>query len=182
MEGCCQYYPRAGIGGISKSEAEWNFNTFLFRRLEVLLDRSWEKESITWTGLTWWDPLPCGQDFVVQVHLSSALVSFNLYFSPGYKISSTAPPFSCSLDSLQPSHSKAVLVAFGALPFALASPEPLHLLFIGRSLHPCQPFSRVLPVCLLNISRLCFPPNPFKFTPTLLSAMCSSCWLSNASG
>jgi len=38
-----------------------------WRRLEVLLDRSWEKESITWTGLTWWDPLPCGQDFVVQV-------------------------------------------------------------------------------------------------------------------
>jgi len=38
-----------------------------WRKLEVLLDRSWEKESITWNGLTWWDPLPCGRDFVVQV-------------------------------------------------------------------------------------------------------------------
>ena len=38
-----------------------------YRKLEVLLDRSWEKESITWNGLTWWDPLPCGRDFVVQV-------------------------------------------------------------------------------------------------------------------
>ena len=67
-EGCCQCYPRAGIGGIY-SLTEWSLMMLLLRRLEVLLDRSWEKESITWTGLTWWDPLPCGQDFVVQVHL-----------------------------------------------------------------------------------------------------------------
>ena len=53
----------------------------LLRRLEVLLDRSWEKESITWTGLTWWDPLPCGQDFVVQVQLSLGYTSFAFYSS-----------------------------------------------------------------------------------------------------
>ena len=74
-EGCCQCYPRAGIGGIY-SLAEWSLMILLLRRLEVLLDRSWEKESITWTGLTWWDPLPCGQDFVVQVRLIWTISGF----------------------------------------------------------------------------------------------------------
>ena len=74
-EGCCRCYPRARIGGID-SMAEWSLMMLFPRRLEVLLDRSWEKESITWTGLTWWDPLPCGQKFVVQVHLVWTTVSY----------------------------------------------------------------------------------------------------------
>ena len=60
-------------------------------RLEVVLDRSWETQSVTWAGgahltpddtpgatcppgapahlpgLTWWDPLPCGQELLGQV-------------------------------------------------------------------------------------------------------------------
>ena len=104
----------------------------VFRRLEVLLDRSWEKESITWTGLTWWDPLPCGQDFVVQVQLSSALISYtihpiysrftlNFFPSLGYKVSSTLTPFSCPVASLQSSHSEVTFFSFDTFPFTLAS-------------------------------------------------------------
>ena len=133
---------------------------FSLRRLEVLLDRSWEKESITWTSLTWWDPLPCGQDFVVQVQLSTA-VAFALFFLPGHEISSSAPPFPCSINSLQPSYPKTVHASFGALTFALASPEPLCQFFVERSLWSREPLSRVVSICLLNISRLCFPSNPF---------------------
>jgi len=35
-----------------------------FGRLEVVLDRSWEVQPVTWSSLTWWDPLPCGQDLL----------------------------------------------------------------------------------------------------------------------
>ena len=31
-----------------------------YGRLEVVLDRSWETRPVTWSNLTWWDPLPCG--------------------------------------------------------------------------------------------------------------------------
>ena len=85
--------------------AEWSLMILFLRRLEVLLDRSWEKESITWTGLTWWDPLPCGQDFVVQVLLVwttrfHKMKEYIYFFSPGDEVSATAPPFSCFLASL----------------------------------------------------------------------------------
>jgi len=29
-----------------------------------VLDRSWEVQPVTWSSLTWWDPLPCGQDLL----------------------------------------------------------------------------------------------------------------------
>ena len=35
--------------------------------MEVVLDRSWEVQSITWSNLTWWDPLPCGQELLSSI-------------------------------------------------------------------------------------------------------------------
>jgi len=42
-------------------------------RLEVVLDRSWEVQSITWSNLTWWDPLPCGQELLASIKTSDPL-------------------------------------------------------------------------------------------------------------
>ena len=42
-------------------------------RLEVVLDRSWEVQSITWSNLTWWDPLPCGQELLSSIKTSDPL-------------------------------------------------------------------------------------------------------------
>jgi len=43
-------------------------------RLEVaVLDRSWEVQSITWNNLTWWDPLPCGQELLASIKTSDPL-------------------------------------------------------------------------------------------------------------
>ena len=42
-------------------------------RLEVMLDRSWEVQSITWSNLTWWDPLPCGQELLSTIKTSDPL-------------------------------------------------------------------------------------------------------------
>lgn len=38
-------------------------------RLEWVLDRSWEVQPVTWSQLTWWDPLPCGQ--LLLAHLAA---------------------------------------------------------------------------------------------------------------
>ena len=35
-----------------------------FGRLDVVLDRSWEVQPVTWGALTWWDPLPCGKELI----------------------------------------------------------------------------------------------------------------------
>ena len=42
-------------------------------RLEVMLDRSWEVQSVTWGNLTWWDPLPCGQELIKMVNTTDPL-------------------------------------------------------------------------------------------------------------
>ena len=44
-----------------------------FGRLEVVLDRSWETRPVTWSNLTWWDPLPCGLDLVTSLRSSEPL-------------------------------------------------------------------------------------------------------------
>ena len=33
-----------------------------------MLDRSWEVQPVTWSQLTWWDPVPCGQHLLLQIH------------------------------------------------------------------------------------------------------------------
>eukprot|EP00092_Neocalanus_flemingeri_P033339 GFUD01036254.1.p1 GENE.GFUD01036254.1~~GFUD01036254.1.p1 ORF type:complete len:225 (-),score=56.04 GFUD01036254.1:128-802(-) len=42
-------------------------------RLEVVLDRSWEVQSVTWSNLTWWDPLPCGQELMSMINTTDPL-------------------------------------------------------------------------------------------------------------
>jgi len=49
------------------------FSGSLCGRLEVVLDRSWETQSVTWSQLTWWDPLPCGAELVSLVTSPSPL-------------------------------------------------------------------------------------------------------------
>lgn len=36
-------------------------------RLELALDRSWELEPNTWSSMTWWDPVPCGDSLFSSV-------------------------------------------------------------------------------------------------------------------
>jgi hypothetical protein len=38
-----------------------------FGRLDVVLDRSWEVQSVTWSALTWWDPIPCGKELIASL-------------------------------------------------------------------------------------------------------------------
>lgn len=38
-----------------------------FGRLDVVLDRSWEVQPVTWAALTWWDPLPCGKELIASL-------------------------------------------------------------------------------------------------------------------
>ena len=38
-----------------------------FGRLDVVLDRSWEVQPVTWSALTWWDPLPCGKELIASL-------------------------------------------------------------------------------------------------------------------
>jgi len=42
-------------------------------RLEIVLDRSWEVQSVTWSSLTWWDPLPCGQELMSIINNTDPL-------------------------------------------------------------------------------------------------------------
>ena len=44
-----------------------------YGRLEVVLDRSWETRPVTWSNLTWWDPLPCGLDLVSSLKSTEPL-------------------------------------------------------------------------------------------------------------
>ena len=44
-----------------------------FGRLEVVLDRSWETRPVTWSNLTWWDPIPCGGDLMSSLRSSEPL-------------------------------------------------------------------------------------------------------------
>jgi len=39
-----------------------------FGRLDMVLDRSWEVQPVTWSSLTWWDRLPCGQDLLASLN------------------------------------------------------------------------------------------------------------------
>jgi hypothetical protein len=43
-------------------------------RLDYVLDRSWEVEPVTWSQLTWWDPLPCGQLLLAHLHQAAPLL------------------------------------------------------------------------------------------------------------
>jgi len=73
----------------------------------VVLDRSWETQSVTWSQLTWWDPLPCGAELVSLV---------------------TSP---CPLPLPSPSHS-----LMGHPPSPNRSLPPTHLNFRSRSSTP----------------------------------------------
>jgi len=77
-------------------------------RLEVVLDRSWEVQSITWSNLTWWDPLPCGQELLSSIktsdplpHPSPALSLLGHPPTPGRKL----PPTHLSFRSMSASPS-----------------------------------------------------------------------------
>ena len=39
----------------------------------MVLDRSWEVQSVTWSNLTWWDPLPCGQELLYMINTSDQI-------------------------------------------------------------------------------------------------------------
>jgi hypothetical protein len=57
-------------------------------RLESVLDRSWEVQPVTWSQLTWWDPIPCGQ--LLMGHLQQE--EFSLYFpSPALSMLNNPP-------------------------------------------------------------------------------------------
>jgi len=128
-----------------------------WRKLEVLLDRSWEKESITWNGLTWWDPLPCGRDFVVQVAR---------YLQP----SLPSPALSLLGNPPSPQMPKSSLESY---PARLQT-KNLCFVFPDGKLVPLQRLARVLPVCVLHVSRLRLPSIPIKFASIAKSARCST--------
>ena len=57
-------------------------------RLEVVLDRSWEVQPVTWAALTWWDPLPCGPQLLAQLHNPDPLP----FPSPALSVVGHPPP------------------------------------------------------------------------------------------
>jgi hypothetical protein len=58
------------------------------RRLDTVLDRSWEVQPVTWSQLTWWDPMPCGQ--ILMSHLHHDEFSFYLP-SPAFSMHNNPP-------------------------------------------------------------------------------------------
>ena len=91
-------------------------------RLEVVLDRSWETQCVTWSNLTWWDPLPCGQQLVAQVTtpnvpppLPSPALSLRCHPpSPRHRLLPNRL-------SLPASHSRALSSSFSASPYSCSS-------------------------------------------------------------
>ena len=105
-------------------------------RLETVLDRSWETQSVTWTGLTWWDPLPCGSELLSQVtrpHLPLPLLSPSLSLlchppSPQYQDISSQSSISSSPTPVHSSYSSSPL----AWPLPL-SPDSYNSVFLPNS-------------------------------------------------
>lgn len=128
-----------------------------WRRLEVLLDRSWEKESITWTSLTWWDPLPCGQDFVVQVtrYLHPPLPSPALSILCNPPTPKLSTPHSARLPSRLQVRSLSASFSLNEA-FGLANPSPESY----QSVFSTSP-------------DYAFPPTPSSSSPPLLSQPCA---------
>jgi len=80
-------------------------------RLEAVLDRSWEIEPVTWSQLTWWDPIPCGQLLVSQLHQEDLPYPFP---SPALSML-TNPPTPHRRRKMAPTH----------LSFRSSSPSPI---------------------------------------------------------
>lgn len=57
-------------------------------RLDTVLDRSWEVQPVTWSQLTWWDPMPCGQILMSHLHHDE----FSIYLpSPAFSMHNNPP-------------------------------------------------------------------------------------------
>jgi len=57
-------------------------------RLDLVLDRSWEVQPVTWSQLTWWDPIPCGQILMSHLHRDE----FGMYLpSPAFSMHNNPP-------------------------------------------------------------------------------------------
>jgi len=77
----------------------WYFKTFFrefqlkkgykicYPRLESVLDRSWEIQPVTWSQLTWWDPVPCGQSLLLQIYRED----LSIYPSPALSMLNNPP-------------------------------------------------------------------------------------------
>lgn len=84
---------------------------FLPGRLEAVLDRSWEIQPVTWSQLTWWDPIPCGQRLISQIQKEDIPYPFP---SPALSML-TNPPTPHRRRKMHPTH----------LSFRSSSPSPI---------------------------------------------------------
>jgi len=77
-------------------------------RLEAVLDRSWELQSVTWASLTWWDRMPCGKELLSSLgrpHLPACLPSpaLSVVCQPPTPRRQLFPPHQLSFPSLSAS-------------------------------------------------------------------------------
>ena len=154
-------------------------------RLEVVLDRSWEVQSITWSNLTWWDPLPCGQELLTRIktsdplpHPSPALSLLGHPPTPGRKL----PPTHLSFRSMSaspspiptranPPYSYEDPVSFSSSPLAWPlppSPDSYNSVFLhsSESSSPSYPFP-CTPSSISPTQYICSSPFNIQPGPTV---------------
>jgi len=144
-------------------------------RLEVVLDRSWEVQSITWSNLTWWDPLPCGQELLSSIktsdpvpHPSPALSLLGHPPTPGRKL----PPTHLSFRSMSASPSP--IPTRTIPPYSFGDPRSYSSSPLAWPLPPSpDSYNSVF----LHSSDSSSPSYPFPCTPSSISPtqyICSS--------
>jgi len=120
-------------------------------RLDTVLDRSWEVQPVTWSQLTWWDPMPCGQILMSHLHHDE----FSLYLpSPAFSMHNN-PPTPQKRRKMQPTQ----------LDFQPASSSPID---VQNQLRRSSLLSNSSLVS--NCSPLAWPlpPSPDSFTSVFL--------------
>nr|AQS22639.1 hypothetical protein [Pseudodiaptomus poplesia] len=64
----------------------------LGRSLDLILDRSWEVHPVTWSQLTWWDPIPGGEALLSHLVCPSPSISSSCISCSRSLSTSASPP------------------------------------------------------------------------------------------
>jgi len=119
-------------------------------RLEAVLDRSWEVEPVTWSQLTWWDPIPCGQSLLYQIQREDLPFHFP---SPALSML-TNPSTPHRRRKMPPTH----------LSFQSSSPSPIPMRRPSYSCSNASPLAWPLPPSP-DSGSVFLPASPEAMTP-----------------
>ena len=133
-----------------------------------MLDRSWEVQPVTWSQLTWWDPLPCGQLLLAHLGKSaSGVCGGPLFPSPAVSMRPNPPT---PHRRLPPTHLNFNNVGGGGssssspIPFtrrrSVATVASYLSLSSSSSMSNCSPLAVPLPLSPDSFSSVFLPDSP----------------------